>query len=48
MCTLPNFEACALEQLGQNRNKGYKKAKKAAAENVEIIVPEQPLLENPI
>jgi len=48
MCTLPNFEARDLERLGQKRKKGNKKAKKAATETVEIIVPEQPLLENPI
>jgi hypothetical protein len=45
MCTLPNFEARDLERLGQNRKK---RIKKAEAKTVEIIIPEQPFLENPI
>jgi len=48
MCILPNFEASNLEQFAQKRKKGNRKAKKAATEIMEIIVPEQPQLENPI
>ena len=44
MCILPNFEAADLETLKRNAKKGIKKAE---AETVEIIVPEQPL-ENPV
>jgi hypothetical protein len=43
MCILPNFATRDLTELKQNRKKETKKAK---AETVEIIVPEQPLLEN--
>ena len=43
MCILPNFEPSDLEMLRRNG----KKAKKAEAETVEIIVSEQ-ALENPI
>jgi hypothetical protein len=44
MCILPNFEPSDLEMLKQKAKKGIKKAE---AETVEIIVPEQPL-ENPV
>jgi hypothetical protein len=45
MCILPNFEARDLEKL---RRKGKRGNKKAEAETVELFVPEQPLLENPL
>jgi hypothetical protein len=45
MCILPNFEPSDLKTL---KRKGKKEVKKAAAEKVELVVPEQPLLENPI
>jgi len=44
MCILPNFEPSDLETLKQKAKKGIKKAE---AETVEIIVPEQPL-EKPV
>jgi len=44
MCILPNFEPSDLEMLKQKTKKGIKKAE---AETVEIIVPEQ-ALENPV
>jgi hypothetical protein len=43
MCILPNFEASDLEELRKNSKKVNKKA-----ETVEIVVPEQPLLEKSI
>jgi hypothetical protein len=45
MCILPNFEARDLEELRRNRKRGNKKAE---AETVEVIIPEQPLLEKQI
>jgi hypothetical protein len=45
MCILPNFEACDLASIKQNRKK---ETKKAIAKTVKIIIPEQPLLENSI
>ena len=45
MCILPNFAAQDLEEVRPNRKKETKKVK---AKTVEIIVPEQPLLENSI
>lgn len=42
MCILPNFPTSDLTELEQ---KGKKETKKAEAETVELIVPEQPLLE---
>jgi hypothetical protein len=44
MCILPNFEAADLEEFKKNRKR---KNKRAEAETVEIIVPEQ-TLENQI
>jgi hypothetical protein len=44
MCILPNFEARDLEEFKKN---GKRKSKKAEAETVEIVIPEQ-TLENPI
>jgi hypothetical protein len=44
MCILPNFEASDLKEL-QKRKKAHKKAE---TEKVEIIIPEQKLLENHI
>jgi hypothetical protein len=44
MCILPNFEASDLKELQKRKNK----IKKAEAEKVEMIIPEQQLLENPI
>jgi hypothetical protein len=43
MCNLPNFEARDLEALSRDRKRGKKKAE---AKTVEIVIPEQPLLEN--
>jgi hypothetical protein len=43
MCILPNFATSDLTELKQKDKKGTNKAK---AETVEIIVPEQPLLES--
>jgi hypothetical protein len=43
MCILPNFATRDLTELEQKRKK---ETKKAEAETLEIIVPEQPLLEN--
>jgi len=40
MCILPNFEATDLETLRRNGKRGIKRAE---AETVEIIIPEQPL-----
>jgi len=45
MCILPNFTKRDLTELGQNRKK---ETKKAEAKTVEIIIPEQPLLEKSI
>jgi len=45
MCILPNFEARDLKEI---RRQGKKGSKKAAAETVELAVPEQPLLENQV
>jgi hypothetical protein len=45
MCILPNFEARALEELKRDGKRGIKKAE---AKPVELVVPEQQLLENPI
>ena len=45
MCILPNFEAPDLEKLRRNEKRGIKKAE---AKTVEMIIPEQALLENPI
>ena len=45
MCNLPNFVALNLEEFRRNRKK---ETKKAEANIVEIIIPEQPLLENSI
>jgi hypothetical protein len=45
MCTLPNFEAWDLEELTRNRKR---ETKKAEAKTVEIVIPEQTLLENSI
>ena len=45
MCILPNFVERDLEELGQN---GKKETKKAKVETMEIIIPEQPFLENSI
>ena len=42
MCILPNFATSDLTELEQ---KGKKETEKAEAETVELIVPEQPLLE---
>ena len=42
MCILPHFEASDLKELQKRKNKIKK------AEKVEIIIPEQQLLENPI
>jgi hypothetical protein len=44
MCILPNFEARDLEEFKKNRKK---EVKKAEAETVEMVIPEQ-ALENPI
>ncbi len=43
MCILPNFEAQDLKKFGRN-----KRMKEAQAEPVELIVAEQPLLENQV
>jgi hypothetical protein len=43
MCILPNF---ATDDLAELRRKRKKETKKVEAETVEIIIPEQPLLEN--
>jgi hypothetical protein len=43
MCILPNFAIRDLIELEQNRKK---ETKKAEAKRVEIIVPEQPLLDS--
>jgi len=40
MCILPNFEPSDLKMLEKKAKKGTKKAE---AETLEIIVPEQPL-----
>ena len=44
MCILPNFKERDLEEFKKNRKR---KSKKAEAERMEIIIPEQPL-EKPI
>jgi hypothetical protein len=43
MCILPNFATRDLTELEQKRKK---ETKKAEAKTVEIIIPEQPLLES--
>ena len=45
MCILPNFKSADLEKLRRNAKKGNEKAE---AETVELIVPEQQMLENSI
>jgi len=45
MCILPNFVAQNLEEF---RRKRKKEPEKAEAHTVEIVLPEQPLLENTI
>jgi hypothetical protein len=45
MCILPNFATRDLKELEQNREK---ETKKTEAKKLEIIIPEQPLLENSI
>jgi hypothetical protein len=45
MCILPNFKSADLEKLRRTAKKGNDEAE---AESVELIVPEQQLLENSI
>jgi hypothetical protein len=45
MCILPNFATHELQELEQKREKVTKKTE---AKKLEIIIPEQPLLENSI
>jgi hypothetical protein len=42
MCILPNFVTYDLEEFRRNRKK---ETKKAEAKTVEIIIPEQPIVE---